>query len=486
MSTPTTVPSASATIEPGRLVADRYLLLARVGRGGSGSVWRAHDELLDREVAVKRLHGGQALDALRSAMVRDRAHREGRVAARLHHPRLAAIYDMAELDGEVCLVMEYVAAPSLADLLDWKGPLPAARVVVIGAQIAEGLAAMHRSGVVHRDIKPANIMIGPDDAVTITDFGIAIIGTDGGADHHLVAGTPGYMAPELAWGETPTAKADMYSLGATLYAALEGAPPRPEAGEVLERLSEIGAGGGRSGRLGPVLRALLDLDPDRRPSALSAARQLTGGAVAVGPTGAVGAGARASTAELTPEDGVDDGAPGARAVGGVRGSRDVEDAAPESAPPAGRHRAAMGAWQRPSRRVLGAGLAGVLGVAGLVALATGPDPAPLPPASPSVMQAAPPPLPLAGAPIVPAAPTTATSTPVDEVASAGPTRSERRARASAQVPAADDGDRAPGPGRGQGRGEGRGDDEKEDKKEEKEDKDDEKGEGAGNGRGRGK
>ena len=161
MSTPSMGPSASVTIQPGRLVAGRYLILSRVGRGGSGSVWRAHDELLDRDVAIKRLHGGRALAEVHSRIFRVRAHREGRVAARLHHPRLAAIYDLIELDGEVCLVMEDVAAPSLADLLDRKGPLPAARVAAIGAQIAEGLAAMHRRGVVHRDVKPANIMVGP-------------------------------------------------------------------------------------------------------------------------------------------------------------------------------------------------------------------------------------------------------------------------------------------------------------------------------------
>lgn len=140
MSTPTSVPNALgdglATIEPGRRVAGRYLLLAPVGRGGSGAVWRAHDELLDRDVAIKRLHGGRALDAARARQVRDRAHREGRVAARLHHPRLAAIYDMTELDGEVCLVMEYLDAPSLADLLRREGPLSAARVAATTRTIA--------------------------------------------------------------------------------------------------------------------------------------------------------------------------------------------------------------------------------------------------------------------------------------------------------------------------------------------------------------
>lgn len=493
MSTPTTVPSTSATIEPGRLVAGRYLLLARVGRGGSGSVWRAHDQLLDREVAVKRLHGGQAIEAVRPGMVRERAHREGRVAARLHHPRLAAIYDMTELDGEVCLVMEYVAAPSLADLLDREGPLPAGRVASIGLQIAEGLAAMHRTGIVHRDIKPANIMIGPDDTVTVTDFGIAVFGSDPGMDSHLVAGTPHYMAPELALGGVPTTKADMFSLGATLHAALAGAPPRPGASDVLEGLCEIAPDvvrpARRTGQLGVMLRALLDLDPVRRPGALLAARRLAEVASAVGPVGAdlrsfsaLGPGPTA-TSELTAEDGDGDRGTSSSpaAVGGARASDDVDDATPEqsqaSAGLAGRHRVVRAAWRRPSRRVvLGTGLAGLLGVIGIVGLATEPEPLATPSPAPSPGQAAPPSLPLAAAPIVPATPSTAASTPFDEVASAAPPRSGRPSPASAQVTVGDDQERAPTESREGGNGN--------DKKDEK--KDDKKGDrGSGGGRGRG-
>ncbi|GAA4872262.1 serine/threonine-protein kinase [Actinomycetospora straminea] len=461
MSTPTTVPSTSATIEPGRLVAGRYLLLAPVGRGGSGSVWRAHDQLLDREVAVKRLHGGQALDEARARMVRDRAHREGRVAARLHHPRLAAIYDMTELDGEVCLVMEYVDAPSLADLLDRDGPLPAERVAGIGAQIAEGLAAMHRTGVVHRDIKPANVMIGPDDAVTVTDFGIAVMGADLGADSHLVAGTPRYMAPELALGAAPTAKADVFSLGATLHAALTGAPPRPEADDPLEGpagTADLAA----TGRLGTVLRALLDLDPVRRPTARTAARRL-GDEVEHVATAA------------TIEDGERPGPAGAAAIGVPDGGdHAVLGSTQPTAPGAGRHRVVMAGWFRPSRRVVaGAGLAGLLGVAGLVSLVSGSSPEPSPPPPAAALAQAPPALPLAAPPIVPA-PSTATSTPLTEVAAAAPTRSERRAPASTADTV--DGDRRQGPadredGRGNGGQDGPG------KK---------KGNGGGGGEGRGR
>ncbi len=227
MSTPMPAPFrpgdvGPSTIEVGDRLDGRYLLLETVGSGGSGSVWHAHDELLGRDVAVKRLHVGRLDDPERARAVRDRARREGRVAARLHHPRLASIFDMTTLDGEVCLVMEFVRAPSLADLLEREGPLEPTRAAHIGGQIAEGLAAMHRRGIMHRDIKPANVMIGADDVVTVTDFGIAVVDSDPETADHLVAGTPHFMAPEVARGGSATAAADAFSLGATLYAAMEG------------------------------------------------------------------------------------------------------------------------------------------------------------------------------------------------------------------------------------------------------------------------
>jgi eukaryotic-like serine/threonine-protein kinase len=473
MSTPTTMLSDAVTLEPGHLVAGRYLLLARVGRGGSGSVWRAHDELLDRDVAIKRLRAGRVLTDVHTRKIRDRAHREGRVAARLHHPRLAAIYDMTELDGEVCLVMEYVAAPSLADLLERRGPLRAARVAAIGAQIAEGLTAMHRCGIVHRDVKPANVMVGPGDTVTVTDFGIAIIHADLGEDDHLVAGTPNYMAPEVACGDVPTAAADMYSLGATLYAALEGAPPRPEAGHVLDVPSGAGADAvrpaRRNERLDALLTTLLDLDPQRRPNAAAVARLLAdaSGADAAGDattwSSPVGRSDPSTTMTLTPEDA---GPTPAAAGGGL------------TAAAAGRHRAALAARWRPSRRVVavGAGLVGVLGAAGFLTLAHEPAPAP-PVATPVLGPASAPPS--AGPPIVPLTPSIATSTPVEEVASAAPPSSVSSRGTTAQA-AGSGGDDLDPPddergGRGGGRGGGHGG----------EGKHDNKGNGPKNGRGHG-
>jgi eukaryotic-like serine/threonine-protein kinase len=453
MSTPTSVPSAiwdaRATIEPGRRVAGRYLLLAPVGRGGSGSVWRAHDELLDRDVAIKRLHGGHALDESRARQIRDRAHREGRVAARLHHPRLAAIFDMTELDGEVCLVMEYVAAPSLADLLDREGLLPPARVAAIGAQVADGLWAMHGRGIVHRDVKPANIMIGHDDVVTVTDFGIAVVDTDPGTSDQLVAGTPHYMAPELARGGIATAAADVFSLGATLYAALEGTPPAGDGGNALEVLSRVATGhvqpARRAGDLTPVLRSLLDHDPTRRPSAAEAARMLAAlaGTPASGPVPAITAlaGLSAPSGSVPAVRPPSDAQPSDHQPSGHRPSDPQPDAdeshtGPIAVPAAvsaalaasrARTHAATsvdegpGATRfRPSRRVaaVGAGLVGMLGAAGLVAAATTTSD-PLPIAAPEVGAtplAAP--VPIAAPPVIPADPAPTTTTTSSSRASA--------------------------------------------------------------------
>jgi eukaryotic-like serine/threonine-protein kinase len=453
MSTPTSVPSAiwdaRATIEPGRRVAGRYLLLAPVGRGGSGSVWRAHDELLDRDVAIKRLHGGHALDESRARQIRERAHREGRVAARLHHPRLAAIFDMTELDGEVCLVMEYVAAPSLADLLDREGLLPPVRVAAIGAQVADGLCAMHDRGIVHRDVKPANIMIGHDDVVTVTDFGIAVVDTDPGTSDQLVAGTPHYMAPELARGGIATAAADVFSLGATLYAALEGSPPAGDGGNALEVLSRVATGhvqpSRRAGDLTPVLRSLLDHDPTRRPSAAEAARMLAvlAGTHASGPVPAITALAGLSApsgpvpAVRLPSDArPSDPQPPDHQPPDDQPDADESHTGPIAVPAAvsaalaasrARTRAttsvddgAGATRSRSSRKVaaVGAGLVGMLGAAGLVAAATSTSD-PLPIAAPEVGAtplAAP--IPIAAPPVIPADPGPTTTTTSSSRASA--------------------------------------------------------------------
>ncbi|GHG70508.1 hypothetical protein GCM10017788_31570 [Amycolatopsis acidiphila] len=254
----------------GELIAGRYRLLQELGAGAMGSVWRAFDERLERRVAVKRVlpSVGTQLDS----DVRDRVLREGRIAARLQHPHAVAVFDVVEDGGLPVLVMEYLPSTSLAEVLLERGPLPVGEVAAIGAQIAAALAAAHAAGVVHRDIKPGNILLAEDGA-KITDFGIAHAAGDATITATgVVAGTPAYLPPETVHGRRPVPKSDVYSLGATLYTAVEGVTP---FGRDLENpyavLYRIAAGEMRppsqAGPLTPVLTAMLARTPADRPSA---------------------------------------------------------------------------------------------------------------------------------------------------------------------------------------------------------------------------
>jgi serine/threonine protein kinase len=427
------------TIESGDRLDGRYLMLETVGHGGSGSVWRAHDELLGRDVAVKRLHIGRLDDPERALAVRDRARREGRVAARLHHPRLASIFDMTTLDGEVCLVMEFVRAPSLADLLEREGPLGPSRVAHVGGQIAEGLAAMHRRGILHRDIKPANIMIGADDAVTVTDFGIAVIDSDPVTADHLVAGTPHYMAPEVARGASATAASDVFSLGATLYAALEGTPPVGDGGNALEVLARVAAGAVQPtlpyGGLGDLVAALLDPDPDRRPTAEQVADGLgADGSLTFDP--APTAGGSLPLPAVSP-----DAVTPVRTAPVTAGSSPV----PIEADDPSAIEASRGTAARPSRRRLAlalgvVGAAGALGVLAAVPLSTSRAPAAGASPTSTVPPRAVPPSAPAPDPVAPVAAATASrtasSTPVEPAAersAAAPTAAAAAPRTTART-----------------------------------------------------
>jgi serine/threonine protein kinase len=204
----------------GTLIAGRYRLLDEAGRGAMGVVWRARDERLDRVVAVKQL--AAAVDDQSTA----RALREARLAARLRHPHAVTVHDIVGQADTRYLVMEYLPARSLADLLHDRETLPAQRVATIGAQLASALAAAHGEGIVHRDVTPGNVLITSSDIAKIADFGIARApgaGTITGGG--IIAGTPAYLAPEVAGGGEAGYPADVFSLGATLYHALEGTPP---------------------------------------------------------------------------------------------------------------------------------------------------------------------------------------------------------------------------------------------------------------------
>ncbi|WP_326836255.1 protein kinase [Amycolatopsis rhabdoformis] len=259
-----------------QLIAGRYRLLERIGTGGMGVVWRAHDEHLDREVAVKQ---ARLSDSVSGRTLR----REARLAAGVQHPNVVTFFDVVAHGDELWLVMEYVPSRSLAEILAAEGSLPVRTVAEIGAQVAAALAAVHAGGVVHRDVKPGNVLITEDGRAKLTDFGISrSVRTDETVtDSPHIGGTPGYLAPEVAQGHAPTAAADIFSLGATLFAAVEGAPPFAGGNEyaTIRRAAEGAVPQPRqAGELTPVLTALMRPAPEERPSA-GAAHDLLAGSV---------------------------------------------------------------------------------------------------------------------------------------------------------------------------------------------------------------
>lgn len=258
--------------EPARVLVGRYALLRELGRGAMGVVWLARDELLRREVAVKQLLVPGDTAAGEAAA---RAMREARIAARLHHPNAISVFDVVTENGQPWLVMEYLPSRTLAQVLA-DGPLPPAAAAGIGARVAAALAAAHELGIVHRDVKPGNVLLGDRGDVKITDFGIARASDDVTVTRTgMMAGTPAYLAPEVARGAMFGPASDVFSLGATLYAAVEGRPPFGLDENNLAVLHRVAAGQYLPPRLaGPmsgVLGRLLALDPQARPAAAAAA-----------------------------------------------------------------------------------------------------------------------------------------------------------------------------------------------------------------------
>jgi len=213
---------------PERVVAGRYRLEEVLGRGGMGVVWRAVDTLIERPVAIKELRAPAGAAGVDRDSFVERALREARNSGRLNHPAVVGVHDVvapADDDDTIYLVMEYVQAPSLADILDREGPLPAHRVAAMGLGILDALDAAHSMGIVHRDIKPANVLIAEGDRVKLTDFGIALAAEDTRLTRSGVIGTHAYLAPECFDAGQAGPASDLWSLGATLFHSVAGRPP---------------------------------------------------------------------------------------------------------------------------------------------------------------------------------------------------------------------------------------------------------------------
>ncbi|GGP68842.1 serine/threonine-protein kinase [Saccharothrix coeruleofusca] len=262
-----------------RLLAGRYRLRARLGSGGMGTVWRAADEFLEREVAVKEV---TLLDAVEeSAPAFQRTLREARASARLRHPGVITVHDVVLEGGRPWIVMELVEGPSLAEVVEREGPLPQHRAVDLARQLLAALSYTHQRGVLHRDVKPANVLLDGDRAV-LTDFGIAAVegGTALTATNQLI-GSPQYLAPERVSGAGAAAASDLWALGVTLHFAVTGTSPfqrddvRAVLGAVLTHEPPP-----VPGALGPVIAGLLRKDPARRLTAAEAGALLPAGAAA--------------------------------------------------------------------------------------------------------------------------------------------------------------------------------------------------------------
>ncbi|MFR9730173.1 protein kinase domain-containing protein [Saccharopolyspora sp. MS10] len=263
-----------------RLVAGRYRVESRLGSGAMGVVWKASDERLSRTVAVKELHLRQSLNDADVQTAKRRAIREGRITARLMHRHAIAVYDVVEEDGRPCLIMEFLDSRSLEVVLAESGTLPVAEVARLGADIAAALAAAHDAGIVHRDVKPGNILVA-EDVTKITDFGISRALGDASTTG-VLAGTPAYLAPEVAQGGKADFHTDVYSLGSTLYAALEGRPPFGLGDNSIALLHRVAAGEfdapENAGELTPVLLRMLAAEPAQRPTMHQAQRALAAAA----------------------------------------------------------------------------------------------------------------------------------------------------------------------------------------------------------------
>ncbi|BCJ56088.1 hypothetical protein Asp14428_75630 [Actinoplanes sp. NBRC 14428] len=245
-----------------RVIAGRYRLTGPLGRGGMGVVWRAHDVLLGRDVAIKEIHGPYAGDV---DLVVRRALREAQAAARLRHRGIVTVHDVVTSQGRPWIVMELIRGRSLDQVIAADGPLPPASAAAVALEVLDALEAAHGQGILHRDVKPANILLAGDRAV-LTDFGIAAIdGATGLTGTGLIIGSPEYLAPERISGLPATAAADLWGLGVTLYAALTGRSPFHREDTRTTLAAVLASDPVRvDSPMWPAVRGLLEKDPERR------------------------------------------------------------------------------------------------------------------------------------------------------------------------------------------------------------------------------
>ncbi|MEV7023307.1 serine/threonine-protein kinase, partial [Kitasatospora sp. NPDC093558] len=252
----------------GRLLAGRYRLNAVLGRGGMGTVWRAEDEMLGRIVAVKELRMNASVEEEEKHRLIVRTLREAKATARIRHNSAVTVFDVVEEDDRPWIVMELVESRSLADVIKEDGPLAPARAAEIALDVLGVLSAAHALGILHRDVKPSNVLIGDDGRVVLTDFGIASVEGDASVTSTgMLVGAPSYISPERARGQKPGPPADLWSLGGTLYAMVEGRPPY-DRGSALATLTAVMTeelvAPKNAGALLPVIEGLLEKDPADR------------------------------------------------------------------------------------------------------------------------------------------------------------------------------------------------------------------------------
>ncbi|MEW2412755.1 protein kinase [Streptomyces sp. NPDC046866] len=330
-----------------QLVDGRFELMAPLGAGGMGTVWRARDIALHRDVALKEVRPPDPATAAAqpglTVQLRERAVREARALARLAHPNVVTIHHIVEpadgADGHPWIVMELVKGGSLSDLLE-SGPMPVADVIRLGLDVLSALRAAHAEGILHRDVKPANVLLRPDGSAVLTDFGIAALhGSTALTSTGVLIGSPEYIAPERARGEEGLAASDLWSLGMLLYVAAEGTSPLRRAtslATVVAVLEDPIPAPVRSGPLGPVLERLLVRDLAVRPDAAQLEQMLRDAAAAAA-AGTAPAGPQATPGQYGPPSTQLAGPrPGAVASGAVPSGAVPSGAVPPSAtPPAG-------------------------------------------------------------------------------------------------------------------------------------------------------